>query len=364
MAKDYYKILGVDKNASPEEIKKAFRRLAHEHHPDKGGEANKFKDINEAYQVLSDDKKRAQYDQFGSAVFENGGMGGPGGFGGFGGFGQQAGGGFEVNMEDLGDFGDILGGMFGFGGGRRQREVRGQDIQVDVTLNFLETITGATKKVKLYKHEPCTKCAGSGGEPGTVFATCKTCGGKGRVEKAQRTIFGNVQVAQICPDCHGRGKIPEKTCSVCKGIGIERREKEIEIRIPAGVSDGESLKVEGEGEHPGRGGRPGDLFVRLRILKHPTFIREGNDILSSVQVPFSLMSLGGSIDIETVDGPGALKIPEGTKAGTVFKLRGKGVPFLRTHGRGDHFVTVQPEVKDRLTKEQKKILEDLRDAGM
>lgn len=364
MAKDYYKILGVDKNASPEDIKKAFRRLAHEHHPDKGGDAQKFKDLNEAYQVLGDAKKRATYDQFGSAAFENGGMGGPGGgFGGFGGFGQGQGG-FEVNMNDFGDFGDILGGMFGFGGGRRQRETRGQDIQVDATLNFLDMITGATKKVKLYKHDACSRCGGNGGEPGSEFVKCKTCDGKGQVETAQRTIFGNVKVASICPTCHGRGKVPDKACNVCKGIGIERREKEIEIRIPAGVSDGESLRVEGEGEHPGRGGKPGDLFVRLRILKHPVFVREGNDILNTIQVPFSMLSLGGSIDIETVDGPGTLKIPEGTKSGTVFKLRGKGVPFLRTHGRGDHFITVQPEVKEKLSKEQKKILENLRDAGL
>lgn len=361
MAKDYYNILGVQKNASPEEIKKSFRRLAHEHHPDKGGDAQKFKDLNEAYQVLGDPQKKAQYDQFGSAAFEQGGMGGPGGFGGFGGFQQ---GGFSVNMEDMGDLGDVLGGMFGFGGGGRSRAKRGQDIEVDVSLEFLETVTGVDKKVKLYKHDACSQCKGSGGEPGTEYVTCKTCQGQGRVNKLQRTIFGNVQVPVTCADCQGRGTIPEKTCAVCKGRGIERREKEISLSIPAGVSDGESLKVEGEGEHPGPAGRPGDLYVRLRVKKHPLFVREGNDILSTVQVPYSTLSLGGTADVETVDGKGSLKIPEGTQAGTVFKLRAKGIPFFRSHGRGDHYITVQPIVNQHPSKDQKKLLEQLRSAGL
>lgn len=360
MAKDYYNILGVQKGASPEEIKKAFRRLAHEHHPDKGGDAQKFKDINEAYQVVGDPQKRAQYDQFGSAAFENGGMGGPGGFGGFGGFQQ---GGFTVNMDEMGDLGDVLGGMFGFGGGR-SRQNRGQDIEVDVVLEFLDAITGVDKQIKLYKHDACTKCGGNGGEPGTEFVTCKTCGGKGRVERAQRTIFGTVQVATACTECFGKGKAPEKPCSVCKGLGIERREKEITVHIPAGVSDGESLKLDGEGEHPGHSGRPGDLYLRLRVKKHASFAREGNDILTTVHIPYSTLSLGGSVDVDTVDGKGSLRIPEGTQAGTVFKLRAKGVPFLRSHGRGDQFVTVQPVVSNRLTREQKKILEDMRNEGL
>ncbi len=360
MAKDYYQILGVDKNVSADDLKKAFRRLAHEHHPDKGGDAQKFKDINEAYQILGDAEKRAQYDQFGSAAFEQGGMGGAGGFGGFNGFG-----GFDVNMGDMGDLGDVLGGMFGFGGGgSRTKTKRGQDIEVDVTLDFFDTVKGVDKTIKLYKHDVCQRCQGTGGEPGSKTVGCKTCNSSGRVERAQRTIFGTVQMATVCPDCQGTGSIPDKRCNECNGVGVKRREKELTVQIPAGVSDGEALKLEGEGEHPGRGGRPGDAFIRLRVKKHPVFTREGNDVLSTVQIPYSTLALGDSVDIDTVDGPGSLKIPEGTQAGTVFKLRAKGIPFFRSHGRGDHYVTVQPIVKDHLTKEQKRLLEDLRKMGL
>ncbi|MFA5935244.1 MAG: molecular chaperone DnaJ [Patescibacteria group bacterium] len=360
MPKDYYAILGVSKTASPEEIKKSFRRLAHEHHPDKGGDAQKFKDANEAYQVLGDKEKRAQYDQFGSAAFENGGMGGPGGFGGFGGFNQ---GGFSVNMDEMGDLGDVLGGMFGFGGGRAKQN-RGANIEVDVTLDFLESVKGVDKKIRVYKHDSCSVCKGNGAEPGTKLSKCKTCDGKGAVQRSQRTIFGTVQMNVPCTECGGKGEAPESPCKHCKGSGIERREKELEVHIPAGISDGEGLRIDGEGENPGHGGKSGDLFVRIHVKQHSLFNREGNDIRTTVEVPFSLLSLGGTATVETIDGPGELKIPEGTSSGTVFRLRAKGVPFLRSNGRGDHYVTVQPEVKSRPTKEQRKLLEDLRSAGL
>ncbi len=362
MAKDFYKILGVEKSASQDDIKKAFRRLAHEHHPDKGGEDKKFKDINEAYQVLGDAQKRAQYDQFGSAAFEPG----AGGFGGGqpGGFGfDPSGFGFNMNMEDMGDLGDVLGGMFGFGG-RGNRETRGQNIEVDVTLTFLEMISGARKTISLYKQSACESCSGSGAEAGSSFTTCSVCKGKGQTEKVQRTIFGTVQVAVPCMDCQGKGKMPEKKCSACKGDGVQRREKKMEIDIPAGISEGEVLKITGEGEYPGRQGRPGDLFVRVHITQHPVFGREGNDVYSTVQVPYTTLSLGGSVDVETVDGMGQLKIPEATQGGTVFKLRGKGVPFLRSRGRGDQYVTVHPLVNKNLTHEQKKQLEELKKTGL
>jgi molecular chaperone DnaJ len=359
MAKDYYKILGVEKNASADEIKKSFRRLAHEHHPDKGGDQQKFKDVNEAYQVLGDEKKRTQYDRFGSAAFEQGGMGG-GGFGGFGGFDPS---GININMEDMGDLGDILGGMFGFGGrGRGQK--RGADIQVDVTLDFLDMVTGVDKKVKLYSHTECSKCHGSGAEPGAQLSECKNCSGKGRVTRAQRTVFGMVQAETVCPECHGTGKIPDKVCTQCKGHGVERRQRELELHIPAGINEGETLRVAGEGENPGRGGQPGDLYVRVGISRHPVFSREGNDVLSTVEIPFSTLALGGSVDIKSVDGDGSLKIPEGTRPETVFKLRGKGIPFMRSHGRGDHLVTVVPIVPKKLDKEQRRAIENLREAGL
>lgn len=359
--KDFYSILGVSKSASPEEIKKSFRRLAHEHHPDKGGDAQKFKDINEAYQVLGDEAKRKQYDQFGSAAFENGGMGGPGGFGGFGGFGQQ--GGFSVNMEDMGDLGEMFGGMFGFGGGRSKQK-RGANIEVDVTLDFLESVKGVEKAVKLYKHDRCSSCDGNGAEKGSQLITCKTCSGKGQVQHVQRTILGNIQMQTPCAECFGTGKVPEKPCPSCKGVGVERRERELTVHIPAGISDGEALRIDSEGEHPGKGGKAGDLYVRIHVKQHSLFVREGNDIHTRVDIPFTTLALGGSITIQTVDGDGELKIPEGTASGSVFRVRGKGVPFLRSNGRGDQFVTVQPEVKGKLSRDQRKMLEELRGLGL
>jgi len=358
--KDYYAILGVGKNASPEEIKKSFRRLAHEHHPDKGGNEQKFKDVNEAYQVLGDQKKRAQYDQFGSAAFEQGGMGGPGGFGGGFGFDPS---GFNINMDEMGDLGDIFGSVFGLGGGGKKQK-RGANIEVDTTLEFLESVKGVDKTIRLYKHDRCSECDGSGAEKGSQLVTCKTCNGNGQVQRVQRTIFGTVQVASTCAECAGTGKIPEKPCKKCKGLGVERREKEMQVHIPAGISEGETLRVNGEGENPGKGGAPGDLYVRVHVKQHSAFEREGNDIRSTVYVPYTMLTLGGATSVETVDGPGDLKIPEGTTSGTIFRLRGKGIPFLRSNGRGDHYVVVQPDVKTKLTKEQKKLLEELREQGL
>ncbi|MFH1078441.1 MAG: molecular chaperone DnaJ [Patescibacteria group bacterium] len=361
MGKDYYSILGVPKDASPEDVKKAFRRLAHEHHPDKGGDAQKFKDVNEAYQILGDPQKRGQYDRFGSAAFEQGGMGGPGGFGG-GGFGFDPSG-FNINMEDFGDLGDVLGGMFGFQG-RGPKQQRGRDIQVDVALDFLESVHGSRKDVSLYKHELCATCRGEGAEPGSKLISCKTCNGKGTVTRAQRTMLGTFQSTATCSECHGTGKMPEHPCTTCKGVGVERKTVNLQVDIPAGISDGEALKIAGAGEHPGRGGRQGDLFVRITVKSHPVFSREGNDILSTAHVPYSMLVLGGSTDIETVDGPGSLKIPEGTQPGTVFKLRAKGVPFLRSRGRGDHLVSVQPIVEKILTREQRDAIERLKREGL
>ncbi len=340
MPKDYYAILGVAKSASDEEIKKAFRRLAHEHHPDKGGDAQKFKDINEAYQVLGDKQKRATYDRFGSAAFENGGMGagGPGGFGGFD-FGNFQG-------QDFGDLGDILGEMFGFGGvgGRGRRTTnRGKDIEVDVDLTFKEAAFGVDRTIRLFKHVTCSRCKGEGAEPGTKIVTCPTCQGSGQVRQAQRTLFGTVQTATVCPTCHGRGKKPEKECNLCRGLGVERREEKVEVHVPAGIDNDQILKIDGQGEAAPYGGQPGDLFLRMHVKPDPRFERDGNDIHSEVVVPFSTLALGGTITIETLDGPTPLKIPEGTSAETVFTLKGQGIPYLRSRGRGNHLVRVIPE---------------------
>lgn len=363
MPKDYYKILGVEKGASEDDIKKAFRRLAHEHHPDKGGDQAKFKDINEAYQVLGDKQKRAQYDQFGSAAFEQGaGFGGFNGANGFGGFDFNQGG-FNVNMDDFGDLGDMLGGMFGFSGrGGGQKRKQGKDIETEIRLTFAEAVFGAEKEIKLFKHDPCTTCKGSGSDPEGKISSCQTCGGKGRVQQAQRTIFGVMNTVVTCPDCQGTGQRVEKPCKECSGTGVNRQEKLLRIRVPAGMNDGEALRLSGEGEFPGRGGLSGDLYVRVVVAKHPIFRREDRDIRSSVDVPFTIMTIGGSVEIETVDGDVTLKIPSGTKAGTVFKLKGKGVPH--GHGRGDHLVTVMPEIPEKLSKEQKKLLEELGKTGL
>ncbi|MDO8617994.1 MAG: molecular chaperone DnaJ [Candidatus Uhrbacteria bacterium] len=374
MSKDYYKILGVPKSASEDEIKKAFRRLAHEHHPDKGGDQAKFKDLNEAYQILSDKQKRGTYDRFGSAAFD-GSTGSPfnGQQGGFGGFqGQGFPGGFEFNFgggngQDFGDLGDVLGEMFGFRGaqGSRSKQAHGKDIEMDLELSFREAAFGvADRSMKLYKYHPCSRCKGDGAEPGTKIKNCETCGGQGQVRQAQRTVFGNVQTVVTCPTCHGRGKKPEKDCSLCRGQGVERREQVLHVQIPAGIQSDEVMKVSGEGEAAPYGGRAGDLYLRIHVKTDPHFEREGNDVRSIISIPYSVLVLGGSIEVETLDGKTSLKIPEATNPGTNFQLRGKGVPYLRSHGRGDHIVTVTTETPKKLTKEQKKLLEELKERGL
>jgi molecular chaperone DnaJ len=364
--KDYYATLGVLKTATDDDIKKAFRRLAHEHHPDKGGDPTKFKDINEAYQVLGDKQKRATYDKYGSAAFDpNAGFGGAGQGQGFGGFGGFNGGGFQVNMDDMGDLGEMFGEMFGFGGGRRSGGQRkGADIQTEVTLDFLESVKGVRKTIKLYKNDACSKCSGTGGEPGSKKETCKTCNGQGKVQQVARTIFGSIQTSAICLDCRGIGSKPSQPCKSCSGTGIERTTKEITVDIPAGIDEGEAVRVTGAGEFPGIGGTAGDLYIRVRVKHHPTFSREGSDVVSTMRIPYSTLVLGGNIDVETVDGAGNLAIPEGTEPGTVFKIRGKGFPFVRSSGRGDHLLTVQPIVGKKLSKEQRKALEELKTAGL
>ncbi len=366
MPKDYYAILGVQKGASADELKKAFRRLAHEHHPDKGGDPAKFKDVNEAYQVLGDPEKRKMYDQFGSAAFEQGGMGGgPGGFGGFGGggFGFDFSQGFQgAGFEDLGD---MLGEMFGFGGGGsgRGKQARGQSIEMDVELTFKEAAFGVEKEVKLYKPSTCNTCKGNGAEPGSSLGTCRVCHGQGRVQQAQRTMFGTIQVATTCGTCHGTGKIPEKPCHTCKGNGVERREETLRVRIPAGMESGQGLEVEGAGEAAPHGGRPGNLILRVRVKPDPYLTRDGHDIRSTVTVPFSLLALGGTVVVETLDGKETIGIGEATQPGTVMTLRGKGILYGRG-GRGNHYLTITAEMPKKLSREQRELLQSLKEQGM
>ncbi len=368
MSKDYYAILGVPKTATADEIKKAFRRLAHEHHPDKGGNEQKFKDVNEAYQVLGDDKKRAAFDRFGSAAFEQGGPGpgGPGGFGGFD-FGGFGGGGFQVNMDDLGDLGDVLGEMFGFGRANTSRKgkPRGQDIRIDLDLSFKESIFGVTKEVTLLKHDRCDQCKGEGAEPGTKRVSCKGCSGSGQVRQAQRTMFGVMQVASTCSTCSGAGTIPEIPCKACKGEGIQRRESKLAVEVPAGISNGDALKMPSQGEAAPHGGVSGDLYIRLHVANDPRFSREGATLRSEIEVPFSTLVLGGSVDVDTIDGKREISIRERTVTGAEVIVQGAGVPTGGRRGeRGDHIVTLKAHVPKKLTREQEEALATLRETGL
>jgi molecular chaperone DnaJ len=341
--KDYYSILGVDKSANEDEVKRAFRKLAHEHHPDKGGKEEKFKEINEAYQVLGDKEKRARYDQYGSAD-------GPQGFGGFGGGGS----GFEgFDPSQFGDLGDIFGNFFG--GGGRGRPQKGQDLQMDVTLTFSESVFGVTREISLNKSNACDRCAGLGGEPGSKMHECETCKGKGFVVVNQRTLLGTMQVKQNCSSCHGKGEKPEKQCSTCHGDGTVRSKKTLRVDIPAGVEDRMQVRVRGEGESIGVAGEPGDLYLNLHVTPDKRFNRDGSTIYSEKNIGFTQAALGDSVEIDTVDGKVDLKIPAGTQSGTELRLRGKGVPTGR--GRGDHIVIIRVTTPTRLDKHTRDLLE-------
>jgi len=370
MSKDYYKTLGVAKNASQDEIKKAFRQKAHQHHPDKaGGNEAKFKEINEAYQVLGDTNKRSQYDQYGS-TFEQARAGG--GFSGFEGFRDFSGftNGFNVNMDDLGDMFGGLGDIFGFSNTRSRRGTRtkrGNDIQVTLTIEFNEAVFGTEKEISLKKNVQCHRCSGSGAEPGTTAETCKTCGGHGQVTKVQRTIFGNIQVQMTCSDCAGEGKTLKQNCADCRGSGIINEIVSLKVKIPAGIDDSETIRLSGQGEAGGKGGPAGDLYLKIKVNTDYRFERQDYNILSQVEISFTQAALGAKIDVETVDGPVVLKIPEGTQSSKVFVLRGKGIPRLRGQGyfgsaqgkRGDHLVEVKVKTPTYLTKKQKELLKDL-----
>ncbi len=354
MSQDYYNILGVDKGASQDEIKKAFRKKAHEFHPDKaGGDEAKFKEVNNAYQVLGDIKKRAQFDQFG-AGFEQ--AGGAGGFGGFSG----GAGGVHVDMDDLGDIFGGIGDMFGFGGGRSQtKQQRARDIRVGIELSFLEAVFGVEKELNIKKKITCDHCKGNIAEPGTKIETCKTCNGTGRVAKVQRTILGNIQVQSICDICQGEGKTYAKKCTKCYGSGTVEGVDKFKIKIPAGIDDGETIRLTGKGEAGAKGSPAGDMYVVVSVKKDKRWDRDGVNIKTQEEIGFVDASLGTKIEIETVSGGLSLKIPAGTQSGTIFKLRNKGIPGLRSGGKGDHFVKVIVKTPTNLNRKQKKLLEEL-----
>lgn len=365
MAKDYYNLLGVDKNASEEDIKKAFRKLAHQYHPDKtGGDSEKFKEINEAYQVLGNAQKRKQYDQYGSNFDQFGQGGGAGGFD-WSDIMRQAGGGQGGVNFDFGDvdLGDIFGSAFGFGGRKARSSTgpqRGQDLQAEITLEFEEAVSGVKRTLSLQRQRKCTVCSGNGAEPGSKITTCKVCNGSGQEVHAQRTPFGVFQTRIACRTCSGQGQTFEKPCKACAGKGISSQRDQLELNIPAGIDDGETIRVTGEGEGGLRGGGTGDLYVRVRVRASKIFMRQGYDILTKQIVPFPTVALGGVIKVQTIDGPMDLDVPAGTQTGAVLKLKGMGVPRLHGRGRGDHLVEIVVQTPTSLSKSAKKLLQELK----
>lgn len=358
--RDYYEVLGVSKSASEDEIKKAFRKAAVKYHPDKeGGDEAKFKEVNEAYEVLKDKQKRQRYDQFGHA-----GVGGAagGGFSGnpfegfdFGGFGGQ-----HVNFDFGGDLGDIFGQFFGGGRGQSARAHRGRDVETQVTLSFEEAVFGTEKELSLDMMDECSHCHGERAEPGHGMKTCEDCKGSGQIPRVMNTMFGQIQQSVTCQRCEGRGRIPEKPCSVCKGAGTERRKQTLTVKIPAGIDDGAAIRLRERGEAIA-GGAKGDLYVYIRVKAHKKFTREGDIILSEERISMVDAALGAEIDVETVDGVVRMKIPAGTQSGTDFKLSDHGVPHPGRETRGPHIVGVIVETPTKLTKKQKELLEAFRD---
>lgn len=363
MAKrDYYEVLGIGKDASDDEVKKAFRRLAIKFHPDKqGGDEVKFKEVNEAYEVLKDSSKRQRYDQFGHAGV--GGNGGGAGGGPFGGFGGAAGQEMHFDFGDLG-LGDIFSSFFGGagagGGGRRTR--RGRDVETRVDISFEQAVFGTEVDLRLDLEDACEHCKGTTVEPGHELKTCGTCKGAGQVINVTRTIFGNIQQASICPSCQGAGKVPEKVCTVCRGKGTQKKEQDITLKIPAGIDDGATIRLREHGEAVANGPK-GDLYVNVRVKPHKLFTREGDIILSKQHIGMAEAALGTDIMVDTVDGPAPLKIPAGTQSGSDFKLAGHGVPHLRGATRGSHIVTIVVDTPTKLSKEQQALLQQFAVSG-
>jgi molecular chaperone DnaJ len=349
--RDYYEVLGLNKSATDDEIKKAFRQQAKKHHPDlnsgdKAAEA-RFKELNEAYEVLSDTDKKSKYDQFGHAgVDPNFGAGGFGG--GFGGFGGM----------DF-DLGDIFGSIFGGGSSsarNRNAPRKGERIHAEVAITFEEAAFGVEKEVTVSRIETCDVCTGTGCKEGTTAEKCPTCHGTGTVTTQNRTPFGVMQSTSDCPKCEGKGKIIHQPCTKCRGAGLVRRNKSIKVSVPAGIDDGQTISLRGQGSAGVNGGEPGDLYITVNVTRHSLFTREGNAVLYDLPVSIVQASLGAEVEVPTLDGKVKYSIPEGTQTGTVFRLRGKGITNLRGGGRGDQFVTVKVEIPTGLNNEQKDLL--------
>jgi len=364
MAKDYYNILGIEKGATKDEIKKAFYKLAHKYHPDKKeGDEKRFKEVNEAYQVLSDDTKRTQYDQFSAGGGPASGWGfnpnqGQGqGFGGFDFSGFQQGGGMEFDLNDI--FSDFFGGGMGR---RRTQARRGRDISTEMQISFHDAIFGVTRKVLITKTSNCDECSGSGAKKDTKMKTCKSCNGQGKIHDAKRTILGTISTTKVCDTCLGSGEVPEENCDNCKGKGVLRKEEEVTIEIPAGIRDGEMIRMSGMGEAISKG-TAGDLYIKINVTTHKTFRREGNDLVMSLDIKLSDALLGTKYEIETLEGKISVKIPEGVGINEVLRIKGKGVP-VGGHRRGDILIKLNIKLPKKLSKEAKKFVEGLREEGV
>jgi molecular chaperone DnaJ len=367
VAKDYYAVLGIPKTASESEIKQAYRKLSKELHPDKhpstgSGQAKKdaeakFKEVNEAYEVLSDPKKKQAYDRFGSADFSGFGQGGGAGGGGFSGFG-----GFDPSQFENMGFGDIFESFFGGAGGGRRRKAdnRGRNIEVEITIPFGEAVRGSERNLELGSLAECPECKGSGAEPGSKLVECKECGGTGSVTQTSRTLFGMIRQNVVCPTCHGSGKVPEKTCKKCRGEGRVQQKRTIVVRIPAGIAEGQTLRVTGEGEAGRQGATAGDLLVHIHVEPDPNFERDGDDIRSTLSMPLIDAVLGAEKDVETVHGKTTVHIPAGTQPGQILRLKGKGMPIVNSGKHGDHYLTIDVAVPTKLTREQRKLFEELK----
>ncbi|MDE2399877.1 MAG: molecular chaperone DnaJ [Patescibacteria group bacterium] len=363
MSKDYYETLGVKKNASKEEIKKAFYKLAHKYHPDKkeGNEA-KFKQVNEAYQVLSDDTKRSKYDQFGSQ-YENMSQAHGQGAGGFEGFDfSNFAGGFQGGSADF-DFGnlnDIFSDFFG-GGGRAQAR-RGRDISTEIQISFSDSVFGTNRKILITKTSSCLVCKGSGAKAGTKMETCKTCNGQGKIHETKRSFLGTISSTKVCETCYGSGEVPKERCETCKGKGVLRREEEISIVIPAGIRDGEMIRMTGMGEAMSKG-TSGDLYIKINVAPHAMFKREGNDLVMDLNLKLSDALLGMKYPIETLDGKIEVTIPEGVSINEILRVRGKGVPAGKNK-RGDLLIKLNIKLPSKISRKSRELIEELKKEGI
>ncbi len=357
--RDFYEVLGIQRSATDDEIKKAYRKLAKKYHPDLNPDDSsaeqKFKEVSEAYEILSDKDKRSRYDQFGHAGVDPnfGAGGGAGGFGGFGGF-------------DMGDiFGDIFGGGFGGFGGRsnaRRGPQRGSNVSTEVTISFEEAAFGCEKEINLYRIETCPDCSGSGAKAGTEVATCSVCGGRGQVTTTQRTILGNMQTVTTCSACGGKGKVAKEPCSKCAGKGRVKKSRKIKVKIPAGIDNGQTISLSGQGNAGEQGAPNGDLYVSVYVKPSSMFERNGYDVSYKMDISFAEAALGATVEVPTLDGKVKYEIPEGTQPGTVFRFKGKGIPYLKRSGRGDQYVMVNVVVPKKLSGKQKELLREF--AGM